>query len=907
MNRPMKTEAIKRFLAHFTHPDLAALYSFDMEVQVNVGQDGGERVEGEYRGRQWSGWTDSASTWKPIRIPLHANTEPEYTDTELNYDLVEHGEGIGMTGWDWVNRCSRWVGFDFDAITGHSERHQGKLTDTQLGEVEANVQDIPWVTVRRSTSGKGLHLYVFVDAVPTANHNEHAALARSILGVVSGLTGYDFQAKVDICGGNMWVWHRKMKGTDGLTILKPGGVFHDIPHNWRDHIKVITGKRRKILPGFVEENNNPDGESQFDELTGQCTKIPLEPEHRRLMEWLHMNGYPSTWTADHHMLITHTHGLAKAHEELELKGTFQTLAQGSTSGDHNCFCFPLRRGSWAIRRYSPGVQESPTWDQDGAGWTRCYFNRDPDLASAARSSEGLEHPSGGFHFRHAEQAQKAALLLGTNLGLPNYLVMRETKLKENRDGKLVAEVKHEASDNPADMKEWIQEGKVWKRVFNAQTSSPVGVEVGNYDDVVRHIVTQNEGEDYGWVLKTDGSWRVEPLKHVQIALKAHGLSGKEAEGVLGGSVNKPWMIVNEPFQPEYPGDRAWNRGAAQFRYTPTADRDNISYPTWMKILNHIGSGLDDAIRGNGWARANGIKSGADYLKCWIASLFQEPNQPLPYLFLYSESQNTGKSILHEALSLLITRGIARADTSLISQSNFNGELENAVLCVVEETDLKRHKVAYNRIKDWVTSREISIHKKGQTPYSIPNRTHWVQCANDQASCPVFDGDTRITMIGVAPLEPSELIPKKAMIPKLEKEAADFLSDMLALELPESNDRLNVPVIVTEEKLRMQEGNKSHLQLFVAEHCHQINGRTISIAEFYARFTEWLEAPYIQDWSKIKVGREMPAHFPKGRLPKNGQWCWGNISWEPRPPGDSILPKLVTRNEFLVTEKEAMAL
>ena len=57
----------------------------------------------------------------------------------------------------------------------------------------------------------------------------------------------------------------------------------------------------------------------------------------------------------------------------------------------------------------------------------------------------------------------------------------------------------------------------------------------------------------------------------------------------------------------------------------------------------------------------GVLTGADYLKCWIAALFQEPMEPLPYLFLYSQEQNTGKSILHEALSLLLTRGVVRAE------------------------------------------------------------------------------------------------------------------------------------------------------------------------------------------------------------------------------------------------------
>src|SRR5262245_13414325 len=204
-----KTEAVDWFLREYTHEDLAALYSPDMEVQVSVVQDGGERVEGEFKGRQWQAWTDGLHQWKNFRIPLNANTTPEDNDGPMNFSLVQHAEGIGLTGWDWRNRVSRWVGFDFDAIAGHAGGHASKLDDDELAEVQRKAAAIDWVSVRKSTGGRGIHLYVHLPAVPTANHTEHAALARAVLGKMSATVGFDFKAKVDACGGNMWVWHRK--------------------------------------------------------------------------------------------------------------------------------------------------------------------------------------------------------------------------------------------------------------------------------------------------------------------------------------------------------------------------------------------------------------------------------------------------------------------------------------------------------------------------------------------------------------------------------------------------------------------------------------------------------------------------------------------------------------------------
>lgn len=899
--RPKKTDAIKRFLQARTHSDLAEMYTHEMECQVNVAADGGDRIDGDFKGRQWHGYTDGLTTWKPIRIPYGANTNtPSFEDKEMSFDLEAHAEGIGMTGWNWVHKESHWVGFDFDAITGHSTSHQGKLSDKELQAVQDAACAIPWVTVRRSTSGNGLHLYVHLDPIETHNHNEHAALARSILGMMSARVGFDFYTKVDVCGGNMWVWHRKMTGTPGLTLIKPGERLDSIPDNWRDHVPVIKGVKAKTLPAFIEESHVPDIDKLFDDLTGQRANVPLDNTHKQLITWLTDHGCHAWWDQDRWMLVCHTRDLKRAHEELNYRGVFETNSTGSSA--QNCFCFPSRKGAWAIRRHGLGCTEHPSWTQDGAGWTTCYYNREPDLATASKTCEGIEHKSGGYVFRHAQQAVDAAQMLGVTVNLPAAVLSREAKLKESKDGKLVVDIAHDKSADlyMADqMKGWIAEGKHWTRVYYANLRQPTEVEAGNYDDVVRHIITE-AGEDCGWAINTSGEWIGEPLAHVRPALQgALGLNPKEVVAVIGSSVFKAWKLVNKPFQPQYPGDRQWNRKAAQFVFNQTENRDDLQYPTWTRVLNHSGSGLDDAIKTHGWCRANGILNGGDYLKVWIASLFQHPDRPLPYLFLYSTEQNTGKSILHEAITELVTHGaVERADAALVNQQGFNGELAHAVVCVVEEVDLSKSKVAANRIKDWVTSRQFPVHPKGETPYSIPNTTHWIQTANHHTYCPVLPGDTRITMIHVPPLEPHELIPKSDLINMLKKEAPDFMAEVMNLEIPPSNDRLNIPIVSTSEKLSAQKANMTRLEAFLAEKTHARDGYMIKLSDLYERFQEWLDPTDVHEWTKHAMVQAMPPQFPKGRQPKDGQFYFGNISWDPRKPGEPILPKLVIDNEML---------
>ena len=1255
---PTRTEAIKKFLVASTNSDLANLYNHDMECQVNVAQDGGERVESEFHGRPWQGWTDGMSTWKSFRIPYGAGKEASYEDKEMSYALENHVEAIGMTGWDWKHKKSLWVAYDFDAITGHSDKHAKKLTVEQIQQVRDTLQGVDWVTIRKSTSGSGLHVYVFLVPVGTENHHEHAALARSILGMLSAVTGFDFHSKVDICvpkdtwvqtqdgprqvkellnrpikviingekydsqtgffgtgyktiyeiktkkgykvrataehpflcgcksfnstksyptllglrdlktwrklqdikigdklylnnhkniswigegnwrdgyllgwmfgdgklsgrevnnnyqnsldfwptdyhlvpfvskllpdarnylsgdvislrspyleelrlkyigslyksitqeieeassdfycgfisaffdadghaccnsatvklsqsnlqtvesvqrmllrlgivsyinksrdaisstnilgrkckqkakyelcigrenvikftdrvgfqhqekkkvcqeqlakiqnkikgkkisstehfidyvesvteigkdvvfdinvpdlhafdangfiahncGGNMWVWHRKMKGTDGLTLIKSGNKLTEIPPNWKDHIKVVSGARRKNLPQDIEASGKGDA---FEELIGQRQHVPLDEEHRKLIEYLRSINAFWWWDQDRHMLVTHTWYLKKAKDDLQLKGFFDTNSPGTNLNEQNCFANPLRRGAWVVRRFSVGVQEHNSWDQDGAGWTRTYLNKDPDFASASKAKGGLEDTHGNFVFREAEVAESAAQLLGVQLKIAPPYRSRETKFTQHKDGRLIVSIERKDMDKADEMNGWLAKKTNWIKIFQTQVSAPSEPESGNYDDLVRHMVT-NTQEDYGWCIKSEGEWRYEPLAHVRVALGSLGLGLKEITTILGSSIFKCWRVVNKPFQPEYPGDREWNRQAAQLKFTPNMDSANLHYPTWMKILNHCGAGLDSAIKENSWCRANGIKTGGDYLKCWIASLFQEPLEPLPYLFMYGP-QNSGKSSFHEALSSLFTKGYIRVDAALTSSSNFNGEMESSIVCVCEETDLRKDKQAYNRIKDWVTSRDLLIHHKGRTPFHVPNSSHFVQCANNHNACPIFPGDTRVTMCYVGALDPIELIPKKQLLPILEKEAPDFLAAIMSLELPPSNDRLNVPVIMTEDKYLAQELNQDEFERFLVEKCVSAQGHWLKFSDVYDKFVEALDPNEAHKWSKIRVGRSLPPNFPKGRNQKDGQYYIGNIMWS-GVGAQEVKSKLVLKDGYLV--------
>ncbi len=892
---PTRTEAIKRFLVANTHPDLAALYHEGMEVQVNVGQDGGQRTDSTFKGKANMSWTDGLQTWYPFRIPKHAATEPEFNDLPMTYDLSQHAEGIGMTGWDWRDRSSIYVAFDFDAITGHSERHSRKCTPEELDSIERMLMSIPWIAMRKSTSGSGLHTYVFLDNADCQNHTEHAALARAVLARLSAEIGFDFGGKIDVCGGNMWVWHRKMRGTPGLQLIKGHKTLLEPPPNWRDHIDVVRGTKRRVVPrpAFVGETSEDD----FDKFTSKFLKIELDDTHKGLFDYLEKSGAMWWWDSDRHLLTTHTWFLQEAHRDLDYKGIFFTISEGRERGtDINCFATPLSKGAWTVRRFTPGTIEHPSWFQDKNGWTTTYLNREADLKTLSRASGGVERPSGGYQFDDAKKAVEVAVALGADCDLPANMLNRTAIVKQAKDGRIVVEIPRDTADGKNDLPGWLMERRAFKRLFEVRRSTPVEPEIEDYDGVIRHLVTE-AAQEAAWVVNAEGRWVTERLEHVKAALLALGHPKDQILTIIGSGVLRNWTLVNRPFQPEYPGGRQWNRTAAQLRYTPNRESEDLHHPTWDAILAHLGKDLDDSVRMDSWCNSNGVLTGGDYLRCWIAAMFQEPTEPLPYLFFYGD-QDTGKSTFHEAISLLITEGgTVSADKALINPQGFNGELAGAVLCFVEETDLGRQGVkgeASTRIKTWVTAKSLWVHPKNKTPYPVPNTTHWVQTANDHKACPIFPGDTRITVIHVEP--PEEKIGKRELLSRLAKEAPDFLGHILSLDVPQHNDRLRIPVIGTDRKEAAARRNEDALASFLKEEMYRVDGKMVRLSEFHTRFCRMLEMTGEQDeWTKERIKRELPPDIPYGRSRKDNQRYLGNLSFDEPPTDTQPLPKITCKD------------
>ncbi len=500
-----------------------------------------------------------------------------------------------------------------------------------------------------------------------------------------------------------------------------------------------------------------------------------------------------------------------------LIGVFKTIAEGRDPGGPNCFLFPLRNGAWRVYRFSPGVKEHDTWTQDGNGWTTCYFNRFPDLAAACGTCGGVEDSEHGeWVFSATRQAVEAATMMGQPLKVEPALLDRRATLKPTKDGRMRLSVARLADET---VPGWLDKKDRLVRTFNARVQLKEDEQDFNeYDRLVRCLKTP-ANQDAGWVTKEASDWVHRPASTVKMMLQKLGHAKEEAEAIMGGAGWESWKVVNLPFREEYPGGRQWNMDAAQFRFKPAElGEDEVPcHPNWDKICEHIGKELTPALKDLPWAAEANIRTGADYIRSWIACAFRDPFEPAPFLYLFGP-HNSGKSILHEGLMLLVTKGVNRADRPLKHGVMHNGELANAVIAVVEETDLRCEKGAYNKIKDWVTGRTISIRRMRTDSYDQPNTLHWIMCANEEESCPIFPGDNRVTAIYVPDDVPKDdKIPKKMLLKNLEDEAPHFMYTIMHMELPPLVDRLRLPALETADKERLVADN-SPLGIFVQECC-----------------------------------------------------------------------------------------
>lgn len=892
MKNTRTTEAYKlyyenRIKGKHNNPSLIDRWGNDpgrFETQVMCHKAGVKLDNGKYE--------CDGEVFGPHRWPYDPAGEPNYSDPPIPYVIETRMKAIGTTWWDWKNKRTVGLGFDFDSKIGHAEGVG--IDDDQLAKLD--LIDVPWLEVIRSTRGNGRHIYIwFKEPYPiTMNHTEHAAIARSFIPLITQHTKLDIAENIDVCGGVMWIHHVE-SSANGYTVVKPATQIltaDHVPPNWRDHLEVVSGSRTKVrVQGWTADGTATKGD-ELDEMTEAYAKVQLDETHLKILEALEGTGHTALWVTDHHLWQGHTGGLKQVFDDWAenghpMRGLFDTNSLDQDPGKPNCFMRPKPDGAWDVYRFGEGTEECSLWDTQGK-WTHTTYNFPATLKQICLSCGGYEgtDEKQGYLFDDVDSLKAALSLLGSALKLPKKTEDRALALHNGDDGKVILVIERKRQDEKTDFPRYVKTTRGWEIWIRDAIETP-DVKIDEeklwteLDDKMRALKTDgSKGASFdSWVLRDEGGgWTTHPRENIKSYLVSTGHSKPDL--VLGGAIYKSWTIVNEPFQAEYPGGRVWNRDAPQFVYAPIelGEDESPEHPTWNRLMAHCGVELNEYIPDLPWCKDWGITTGGDYLTAWVACMFQNPFGKLPYLFMYGP-QNSGKSSFHEAIALLLTNGVEKADRALTSTQGYNGELIDTVLAVVDEVDIaKAGSEVYNKLKEWVTGITVSIHAKYKQVQDVTSTLHFVQMANSRRSLPVFPGDTRITAMNVPALE--EEIPRDRFHELLRAEGPHFMRTLMDFEIQPATGRLMLPVIETQGKIDAAADSVDELERFITENCYEIPGAAIKFTDFKSRFLGTLEVYQQAEWKERVIRSVLSERFLVGRCLKHNQQIIGNLSFEP---------------------------
>ena len=169
-----------------------------------------------------------------------------------------------------------------------------------------------------------------------------------------------------------------------------------------------------------------------------------------------------------------------------------------------------------------------------------------------------------------------------------------------------------------------------------------------------------------------------------------GVPSSRREAIVARLQHRNWTLQNLPFQPEFPGGRVWNIGA-QLAYEPTKEDRPMEHPHWDMIFQHLGKGLDEAVADDPWCQAERRQQRRNLpsLLVGLSVSTAVPETTLPVLL---RPEDAGKGTLHNALGPLMSKGHVEARNALLTQ--YNGELDGAILAYIEEVNFRKHRGAY---------------------------------------------------------------------------------------------------------------------------------------------------------------------------------------------------------------------
>ncbi|VVO32090.1 primase-helicase family protein [Pseudomonas fluorescens] len=147
--------------------------------------------------------------------------------------------------------------------------------------------------------------------------------------------------------------------------------------------------------------------------------------------------------------------------------------------------------------------------------------------------------------------------------------------------------------------------------------------------------------------------------------------------------------------------------------------------------------------------SGGDVAGVTRFLCWLAWLYQHPEDKLPTAFMfYSEYRRVGKNLVGRLITRVFGAPLVLADgDGGLLTSKFDDALLNKRIAIINEVRLAgKDRDRFEVFKNRVSAERVVVEPKGRPAREVRNTVHYILTTNHEDALPLTDNEGRINVL-----------------------------------------------------------------------------------------------------------------------------------------------------------------